>query len=154
MSQKDQLTAVLNTNPTLQQALFTRYLTAILLDLVVLGLFNEFWSKIEIDSFLIALLSAILLQALLQVSLMLERRASSYFKSKKGPAVKTMRFLSAWAILFISKLLILWAIDLFFGNSFLFHGRFHGVIPFLVLVFSILIAEFLLRGIYHRLGNH
>jgi hypothetical protein len=154
MSQQDQLATVLSTNPSIKQALFTRYLTAILVDLVVLGLFDEYWSKIAIDSFLVALLAALLLQLLLQVSMMLERRASIYFSTKKGPAAGTMRFLSAWVILFISKLIILWAIDLFFGDSFLFYGRFHGVVPFLILVFSMLIAEFSIRAIYHILGNH
>ncbi len=153
MAYKDQFEAALNTKLTLKQVLFTRYFTNTLVDLVVLGLFNEFWSKIEIGSFLTAMLSALLLQVLLQVSIILEHRSSEYFKTKGGSFSRVMCFVSAWAILFISKLIILWSIDVLFGESFLFHGRFHGVFPFLVLVITILIAESLIRSFYHYLGN-
>jgi len=153
MAYKDQFEAALNTKLTLKQVLFTRYFTNTLVDLVVLGLFNEFWSKIEISSFLVAMLSALLLQVLLQISILLEHRASGYFKAKGGSLSRVMRLVSAWVILFISKLIILWSIDVLFGESFLFHGRYHGVFPFLVLVITILVAESLVRFIFHSLGN-
>ncbi len=153
MAYKDQFEAALNTKLTLKQVLFTRYFTNTLVDLVVLGLFNEFWSKIEINSFLTAMFSALLLQVLLQVSIILEHRSSEYFQAKGGPFTKAMRFVSAWGILFISKLIILWSIGVLFGENFLFHGRYHGVFPFLVLVITILVAESLIRTFYRYLGN-
>jgi len=48
-----------------RQQLFIRYFTAILIDLTVLNLFDEYWEYVEIDSFTISLLAALLLQVLL-----------------------------------------------------------------------------------------
>ena len=134
------------------QVLFVRYFNAVLVDLVVLGLLNEYWSRVDIDSFTVALLAAVILQVLLKVSLALEHKVGMYFKKKSGLTAKVMRIVSAWGILFISKLIILWAIDVAFGNSFIFHGKFHGVLPFLVLIIVIIIAERLLQKIFLALG--
>ncbi len=155
MSIMEQINLTLRRHPgmTLPQVLYLRYLSAILIDLVVIGLLNEYWSKVEITSFSVALITAVLLQVLLQASLILEEKSSDFFKAKKGVMAKFLRFFSAWVILFISKLIILWVIDYFFGNSFMFHGRFHGVVPFLVLVVCMIAAEMMTRFLFHRLGK-
>jgi len=134
------------------QVLFVRYFNAVLVDLVVLGLLNEYWSRVDIDSFTVALLAALILQVLLKVSLGLEHKVGMYFKKKSGLTAKVMRIVSAWVILFVSKLIILWAIDVAFGNSFIFHGKFHGVLPFLVLIIVIIMAEKLVQKIFLALG--
>ena len=153
MTANDKTARVLTTLPNLKQVLFVRYFTAILVDLIVLGLLNEYWDKIELNSFTVALLAAVLLQVLLQVSMRIEHIASGYFKKKPGTSAKVMRWVAAWVILFTSKLIILWAIDVSFGDNFVFHGIYHGVIPFLVLVIAMILAEFLLRWLYHFLGR-
>ncbi len=155
MSIEKQIRTTLDNNPnmTLGQVLYVRYFTAILVDLVVLGLLDEYWSKVEITSFAVALMAAVLLQVLLQLSMLVEERSAQYFKKKGGTRAKVMRILSAWAILFVSKLIILWAIDVFFGNSFFFHGWFHGIVPFLVMVFAMIFAEMLVRNIFISLGH-
>jgi hypothetical protein len=134
------------------QVLFVRYFNAVLVDLVVLGLLNEYWSRVDIDSFTVALLAALILQVLLKVSLGLEHKAGMYFKKKSGLTAKVIRIFSAWGILFVSKLVILWAIDVAFGNSFIFHGKFHGVVPFLVLIIVIIIVEKLVQKVFLSLG--
>ena len=53
----------------IRQVLFVRYLTAIMIDLTVLNLFEEHWDAVIIDSFTISLLAAVLLQVLLKVTL-------------------------------------------------------------------------------------
>jgi hypothetical protein len=140
-------------NISRKQALFARYFTATLIDLVVIGLLNEYWSRISVDSFTVALLAAMILQLLLKVSIALEHKAAAYFKKKGGPGAKTKRLLAAWLILFISKLIILWAIDVAFGNSFIFHGMYHGLIPFLVLITIIITAETLAQKFFLSLGD-
>jgi hypothetical protein len=135
------------------QVLFMRYFTAILIDLVVLGLLNEYWNRVDIDSFTVALLAALILQVLLKLSIGLEHKVGAYFKKKSGMTAKVMRILSAWGILFVSKLIILWAIDIAFGNSFIFRGKFHGVFPFLILIIVIITAETLVQKIFFSLGS-
>ena len=52
--------------PSDRQRTFLRYYTGTLIDLVVLGLFDQFSDKVWVSSFGIALLAAILLQLLLK----------------------------------------------------------------------------------------
>ena len=126
--------------PSSRQRLFLRYFMFTLIDLVVLNLFAEHWSKVEITSFSVSLLAAILLQLLLKATLKVEHYAASYFKKRPGHAAKIMRVLVTWFILFASKLIILWLIDLLFGENIMFHGPYH-IVVFIVVVVAILAAE-------------
>ena len=47
------------------QRLFVRYLVAVLIDLTVLNLFDEFWDLVTIGPFSVSVLAAVLLQVLL-----------------------------------------------------------------------------------------
>ena len=58
--------------PTDRQRLFLRYFTGILIDLVVLNLFAEYWGDVHVSSFTISLLAAILLQVLLKATIWVE----------------------------------------------------------------------------------
>ncbi len=57
--------------PSFKQRVFMRYFTAILVDLVVLLLFAEYWEHVYVSSFTIALLAAVLLQILLKVTIVM-----------------------------------------------------------------------------------
>ena len=137
---------------SVHQFFFVKYTFAVLVDLMVLGLFNEYWDLVKIDSFSIALLASLLLQVTLKLTLILEHRVADYFNKKAGIFPKIMRFLSAWAILFISKLVILEAINYAFGDHVLFLGPYHGILSFIVVVIGILLAEALIGKIYKSLA--
>ena len=138
--------------PSSKQQLFLRYFTAILIDLTVLNLFDEYWDWVTVDSFTISVLVAILLQILLNLTLALEHRVAAHFQARPGTSAKIMRALSAWLILFGSKFVILFAIDIIFGSRILFGGPYHGVVTFIVLVITMLIAEELILRFYRRLS--
>jgi len=131
-----------------RQQLFTRYFTAVLVDLTVLNFFDEYWDYVEIDSFTISLLAAVLLQVLLKVSIAI----ANYFKAKPGTKAKVLRALSTWAVLFISKLVILEAINLSFGDSVVFSGPIHGLVAFIIVVSAILGAEIAIKRVYDSLA--
>lgn len=130
-----------------KQKLYFRYFTAILIDLTVLNLFDEYWDLVQINSFTISLLTAILLQILLVITLKIEHRIGDYFKSKEGTIAKILRYFSAWLVLFGSKFVILEAIDFAFGDKVLFKGPFHGIIAFIVVVVVMLLTEALVSRI-------
>ncbi len=65
---------------------------------------------------------------------------------------KVLRILSAWVILFVSKLIILEAINLAFGDDIVFAGPYHGLVAFIVVVFVILVAELVVKRIYDALA--
>jgi hypothetical protein len=136
-----------------RQRLFIRYLTAILIDLTVLNLFDEYWDLVSVDSFTISALAAILLQVLLQVTLMVEHKVALYFKSKSGGLARFLRFFCAWLILFGSKFVMLGAIDFAFGDELTFAGPAHGVVAFIAVVAAMLAAEEVAVRIYRRLAH-
>jgi len=135
------------------QKLFVRYLLAVLIDLTVLNLFDEFWDLVTIGPFSVSVLAAILLQVLLKATLVLEHKVAAYFNSKSGGFARFMRFFTAWLILFGSKFVMLGAIDFAFGDDVLFTGPAHGVVSFIVVVMVILAAEEIAVRIYRRLGT-
>jgi hypothetical protein len=135
------------------QRLFVRYLVAVLIDLTVLNLFDEFWDLVTIDPFSVSVLAAILLQVLLKVTLVLEHKVAAYFNAKTGGFARFMRFFTAWLILFGSKFVMLGAIDFAFGDDVSFGGPLHGVVSFIVVVMAMLAAEEITVRIYRRLGN-
>ena len=153
MSQKTQSTQIVKSF-TQKQLLFLKYTLIVLIDLVVLGLFNQYWDLVFIETFTIAMFTAMLLQFLMQVAMKIEHIAADYFfGGKTGTHVKIMRGVSAWAIIFVSKLVILKALSIAFGSSVLFSGPMHGVVSFIVVVTGIIIAEQVVMWIYRSLGD-
>jgi hypothetical protein len=138
--------------PSLRQRVFMRYLSATLVDLVVLGLFAEYWEHVTADSFTILLLAAVVLQILLKLTIVLEHRVAAFFNARPGGFNKFMRFFSAWVVLFGSKFVILEALVLAFGDRLRFGGPFHGVVVLIVVVVVMLVVEAVLVKFYRRLG--
>jgi len=135
-----------------RQQVFYRYIFFVLIDLTVLNLFNEYWSNVYIEYFSISLLAALLLQVLLQLTVTIEHRAANYFKNKPGLSAKFFRGFSTWGILFISKLIILEALNFLFGASMVFSGPIHGLVAFIVVVITIIIAEQIFLKVYKLLA--
>ena len=139
----------------IRQQLFLKYTLIVLIDLAVLGFFNQYWDLVFIETFTVAILMAMLLQFLMQVAIKIEHIAASYlFGKKTDTRTKVMRGISAWAIIFISKLVILKAISLSFGDSVVFSGPMHGLVAFLILVVTIIVAEQSISWIYRSLGDN
>jgi len=132
-----------------KQTKFLGYMLFVLIDLVVLNLFVEFWHRVVIDSFILSLLTACLLQLLLKITLNIEHHIATYFKAKPGTSAKVMRWFFAWALMFGSKFVILGAVGLVFGDN----VDFGGVIPFIVVVFAIIITELIMTRIYYSLAD-
>ncbi len=144
----------LTDNLSTSQRLYSRYLLAVLIDMTVLNLCEEYWPWVSITSFTVSLLAAILLQVLLKVTLTLEHWVAGFFKGKSGAMAKGLRYFSAWLILFGSKFVMLGAIDFVFGDSVDFHGPLHGVVAFIGVVVLMLAAEEIAVRIFRRLAHY
>jgi hypothetical protein len=132
-----------------RQALFIGYFLCVLVDLTVLNLFDEYFAKVDIDSFTTSLFAAALLQLLLKLTLALEHRVADYFKNQSGKGSTAKRLLATWLILFGSKFAILGAINVVFGDKVVFGG----VIPFIIVVLAVMAAELAINRIYVMLGS-
>ena len=146
MSQ-DTATPKLST-PSAKQQIFLKYLTWTLVDLTVLNFFSEYWDKVTITSFGVSLFVAIVLQALLKMTIALEHRISDYMKSNEKLNKKVLHIFSTWFVLFASKFVMLWVLQVLFGDAIVFAGAYHGVVAFIVLVIAILAVEYLFTRLY------
>ncbi|MDT0553399.1 hypothetical protein [Urechidicola vernalis] len=135
-----------------KQRLYLRYFTAILIDLTVLNLFDEYWDLVQINSFTISLFAAIMLQVLLVITLKIEHKIGDYFKKKEGFMAKFLRIFSAWAVLFGSKFVILEALSRAFGDEVQFKGPYHGIVAFIVVIVVMLLTEAVSTKITKALG--
>lgn len=116
---------------------------------VILNLFVEFSDAFVIDSFTISVLTAIVLKAFLDLILGLEHRVAAFFMAREGTFFRVLGILITFSILFLSKFVILEAIDIIFGD----HVEISGFIPLVALIITMLVAEFLVHKIYGRLGR-
>ena len=135
-----------------RQRLFLLYFVGALVDLVVLGLFDQYSDKVFVDSFTTMLLAAIVLQLLLKATIAVEHKVAAYFKSKPGGFMTFMRFFCAWLVLFGSKFVILEALTLAFGEDVKFEGVLHGIVWLIIVVVTMVIAEEIVVRIYRKLA--
>lgn len=138
--------------PSTRQRLFIRYFTGALIDLAVLGLFAEYWDWVEVNSFTIILLAAVLLQVLLKLTIMVEHQVARLFKAKSGWLMTVGRFFFAWVVLFGSKFVILEALSFVFQGRVQFEGPFHGIIALIVVAITMVVVEELFVRIYRAIG--
>ena len=138
-----------------KQQLFIRYVVAILIDLTVLSLFNEFWPQyLYIATFSLSLFTALILQSLLQLTLKAEHKVADYFfKGKSGLMTKVLRGVTAWSMIFISKLIMLKAISMTFGEEVHFGGPIHGVVAFIIIITTMIISEQVVIKIFNSLAD-
>ncbi|BFM14756.1 hypothetical protein R50073_09390 [Maricurvus nonylphenolicus] len=121
--------------------LFLRYFTLILIDLVVLNLFDEHSQYVIVESFTVSLAVAVFLQVLLKLTLKLEYAVADYFSSQSWRASRFLRVIGTILILFGSKFVILGLINVTFGDQVVFAGPINGVIAFIAVIATMLVAE-------------
>ena len=127
---------------------FARALTEILVYVVVLNLFVEYVHTVVIESFTVSLVTAVLLWLMLAVIVRLERRVADYFRGKQGVWPRVLRYLCVWAILFVSKFVILEVVAFVTAGRAVL-GHFFEIVA---IVLSLMAAEALLGWLYRRLG--
>jgi len=135
-----------------RQRLFMLYFVGALVDLVVLGLFNEYSDKVFVNSFTTMLLASIVLQFLLKGTIAIEHWVAGHFKNKTGGWWKALRFFCAWLVLFGSKFVILEALSFAFAEDVKFEGVFHGIVWLIIVVITMVIAEEIVVRIYRKLA--
>jgi hypothetical protein len=134
---------------TRAQFRFSAALMHILVAVVVLNLFVEYLEPVVIDSFTVSIATAVLLWLMLGLVTRLEHRVSGYFRKKEGRVFRVLRFFSVWAILFVSKFVIVEIVALLTaGRATL--GQFLEVVAIVV---ALMAADYLLEWVYRRLGR-
>lgn len=129
------------------QRRFLRWSAAVLTDIVVLNLYVEYAPAVVIDSFTISVAAAILIRVLLQATLAAEHRVAAHFRGRPGAASRIGRVLGAWLVLFLSKFVILEAIDIVFRDD----VDLGGIGWVIALSLTLVAVERAMLAIYRRL---
>ena len=111
--------------------------------LVVLGLFTQLFPEVISESFLLALLTAILLKVVLEIVLWFKQLTVARIQSARGPAVRVANIAVLLLVLPGSKFLVLWLVDLAFGDAVRLGGFFQ--------VTALIVVLMLARGGVRRL---
>ncbi|MCL6741311.1 hypothetical protein LZ518_09240 [Sphingomonas sp. RB56-2] len=135
-----------------RQRLFLLYFVGALVDLVVLGLFDEYSDKVYVNSFTTMLLASVVLQFLLKGTIAVEHWVAGHFKNKSGGWWKALRFFCAWLVLFGSKFVILEALSFVFADDVKFEGVLHGIVWLIIVVVTMVIVEEIVVRIYRKLA--
>jgi len=136
-----------------KQHLFLKYALAVLVDLTILNLFNQYWEFVFIETFTVSLFVALFFQLLVQIALKVEQYAAVFLEIKMGLKRKIHRVISAWVILFISKLVILWVLNVSFGESVVLGGPLDGLVAFLLVVIAFIITGQMITWFYRSLSD-
>ncbi len=131
------------------QRRFASWMADVLVYVVVLNLFVEFVYAVVIDSFTISILTAVLLKLLLDLIFRFEHLVSGFFKRRSGAVFRILELVAAWAILFLSKFLLLEIVDIVFGDE----VELGGLLDIIALVIALMATRQLFQLFYERLGE-
>jgi hypothetical protein len=134
---------------TRAQARYISWVSEVLVDIVILNLFVEYIHTIVIDSFAISVLTAVLLKLAIDAVKGLEQRVAGYFRAKEGTAWRALGLVAVWSILFLSKFVILEAVNIVFGE----HVELGHFIEIVAIIVTMLVANALMRLVFRRLGH-
>lgn len=134
---------------TTKQLAFQELFIGMLIFVATLGMLSEYTDIVQINSFSFVLLSAFVLELLTFVTLWLKKQVLEAMKQKFGEGRKPLKFLSVWPILFFSKFVFIWVLDLLFHDNIHING-FFGILLVVALVTAI---QRLAYYVFERLGE-
>lgn len=110
---------------------------------VVLALFVQLLPRVLSEGFVLSLLTAVLLKVVLEVVVVAKKRVLARFRAASTAGGRVVAALLVWAVLFGSKLVVLEAVDLVFGDAVSLGG--------FVSVTGLVLTLMLARGAVRRL---
>lgn len=132
-----------------KQLLFKELFVGTLIYTVVLGFFNDYTSVVHAKSFSTIFLASIVLEILTYLTMLLKKRIMLWLKDKQGAVYRVLTFFCVWLVLFSSKFVFIWAIDVTFGDAMNING-FFGV---LWVALSVTVVHKLADKIFKSLGS-
>jgi len=126
-------------------ALYHDLLLSILLYSVVLGFFNDYTNIISTKSYSTTFLTAFALALLVYPTFKLKSFLVSYFTKRNQ---KVALVLSVWAVLFFSKFLFLWILDMIFGN----YLEISGFVGLLIIILVATVLQKIVEYFYQKFG--
>jgi hypothetical protein len=121
-------------------------LVDVLVYLVVLGAFIQLFPSVISETFLLALLTAVLLKVILEGVLWLKKAALARFRNTSGVSGRILSIMTLVVLLPGSKFLVLGLVDLAFGES----VQLGGFLQVTALIVVLMLARGGVRRIFAR----
>ena len=125
---------------------YHKVILGILVNSVVLGFFNDYRDIIITKSYSTTFFVAIVLALLLIPTFRLKKFLSNYFKSRNK---KVLVFFSVWLVMFFSKFVFLWVLDLVFGDNL----EVSGFVGLIGIILTVTLLSLLINTTYRKLLN-
>ena len=122
----------------------------VLVYVVVLNLFVEYFPQVLTETFTLSLLTAVLLKGVLEVVVAAKNRVKARLRAASTLSGKVIAAVLLWVVLFGSKFLVLEAVDFVFGDSVSLGGFFSVTVLILTLLLSQAAVQRLLRSNHVR----
>lgn len=116
---------------------------------VVLGFFNDYSSIVYARSFSTIFLASVVLELLTYLAFLLKGKIVRELKKHKGALYRFLTFFFVWLVLFLSKFVFIWVIDLVFGG----YIKIYGFFGILLVVAWVTIIQKLADEIFIKLGD-
>ena len=119
-----------------KQLLFKELFVGTLIYAVVIGFLNDYTSIVDARSFSTIFYAAIVLEILTYLAFLLKGKIVSWLKDRHGLIYRIAMFFFVWLVMFLSKFVFVWVVDMIFGDNITIYG-FFGIL-FLVLCVTII----------------
>lgn len=132
-----------------KQLIFQELFIGTLIYVTVLGLFNDYTNIVVAKSFSTIIFASIALEILTYLAFQLKSIIVRFFNDRSSLVYRILMFFNVWLVMFLSKFVFIWVLDLIFGSYINING-FFGI---LVVVLSVTILHKLAIYIYRQLGE-
>lgn len=132
-----------------RQRIFREWTSGTLIYAVVMGFFNDYTDFLRIESFSTVFLAALVMQALTFATLGIKKQVSRWYRGRTGTRSKVAHGFSIWAIMFFSKFVFLWVIDIVFGGA----VEVSSFVGLMLIIAVMVIVSRLIDGIELKLGD-
>lgn len=133
-----------------RQLVYQEIFVGTLIYAVVLGFFDDYTSIVYAKSFTTIFLASIALEILTYLAIQLKGSVIRWLKRHEGKLYRGLTFFGVWLIMFLSKFVFIWVLDLLFGEYISVNG-FFGI---LLVVLCVTIIHRLAFYVFQRLGEN
>lgn len=132
-----------------KQLIFQEIFIGTLIYAVVLGFFNDYTSIVSAKSFSTIFFASIVLEILTYLAFRLKSWIVAKLRGRDGIIYRLLMFFCVWLVMFLSKFVFIWMLDLFFGSYISVNG-FFGI---LLVVLCVTIIHKLAYKVFKKLGE-
>ncbi len=132
-----------------RQLIFKELFVGTLIYAVVLAFFNDYSNVVYARSFSTIFLAAVVLEVLTYLAFQLKGGIVRWLKYREGNLYRALMIFCIWLVMFSSKFVFIWVIDIIFGSAITISGFFS--ILFLVVCVTLLhkVADY----VFMKLGD-